>query len=70
MTLDNNTTKSIAFGSLIIVGMFASLLAGHSSNEVIEYAGMVLTVLGGAGLFTTDKFSLKSGGNEEGNEKN
>lgn len=68
MALDNNTLKTIVFGSLIIIGIFASFLMGHSSSEIGGIINYILIIAGGAGLLTTDKISLKSGGDEDGNE--
>ncbi len=68
MTLDNNTIKTIVFGSLIIIGIFASFLLGHSAGEIGTIIEYIFIIVGGAGLMTTDKIIGGSGGNEEGNE--
>lgn len=69
MTMDNNTIKTIIFGSLIIIGIFASFLMGHSTSEIGTVINYILIIAGGAGLMTTDKLIGRSGGNGEGNEK-
>ncbi len=66
-TLNSNEIKVMIFGTLIIIGVFVSVLSGNSSSEALSIAGKIITLLGGAGLLTTDKIYL--GGNVEGNEK-
>ncbi len=64
MTLDNNTIKTIVFGALIIIGIFASFLMGHSTSEIGNIINYIFIIAGGAGLLTTDNV-LKSGGNDK-----